>query len=205
MKGLAALLIALMFWVVGLLAFVARVERSTPAPEPERAEAIVALTGNASVRITSAVRLLELEKGERLLVSGVNPQVTRDELQGVSRATRRLYDCCVQLGFDAADTKGNAAETAAWVADRGYQSLIVVTADYHMPRSILEMRGALPGVTLIPYPVATPEVDAHRWWRTNLGARRMIVEYCKYLAVMAREAFLRLGPDEAPSDKASAK
>jgi uncharacterized SAM-binding protein YcdF (DUF218 family) len=205
MKSLAAFLIALMFWVVGLMAFTARVERSTPAPEPEPAQAIVALTGNANIRITSAVRLLELGKGERLLVSGVNPEVTRDELQGVSRATRRLYDCCVQLGFDAADTKGNAAETAAWVADRGYQSLIVVTADYHMPRAILEMRGALPKVALIPYPVATPEVDAYRWWRTNVGARRMIVEYCKYLAVLAREAFLRLGPDEATPAKSGDK
>ena len=206
MKSLAAFLIALMFWAVGLMAFTARIERSTPAPEPERAQAIVALTGNANLRITSAVRLLELGKGERLLVSGVNPDVTRDELQGVSKATRRLYDCCVQLGFDAADTKGNAAETAAWVADRDYRSLIVVTADYHMPRAILEMRGALPRVNLIPYPVATPEVDAHRWWRTNVGARRMIVEYCKYLAVLAREAFLGLGPDEeATAEKVSNK
>ncbi len=196
MKSVAGFLILILFWVVGLLAFTARIERSTPAPEPPEAEAIVALTGNANLRITSAVRLLEEGKGRRLLVSGVNPDVTRAELRGVSRATQRLYDCCVQLGFDAADTKGNAAETAAWVREEGFTSLIVVTADYHMPRAILEMKGALPGVTLIPYPVATPELDAKSWWRTDLGARRMLVEYMKYLAVFAREAFLSLGPDE---------
>jgi uncharacterized SAM-binding protein YcdF (DUF218 family) len=195
-KSVAGFLILILFWVVGLLAFTARIERSTPAPEPPEAEAIVALTGNANLRITSAVRLLEEGKGRRLLVSGVNPDVTRAELRGVSRATQRLYDCCVQLGFDAADTKGNAAETAAWVREEGFTSLIVVTADYHMPRAILEMKGALPGVTLIPYPVATPELDAKSWWRTDLGARRMLVEYMKYLAVFAREAFLSLGPDE---------
>lgn len=206
MKSVAAILIVIMFWVVGLLAFTARIERSTPAPEPPEAEAIVALTGNASIRITAAVRLLEEGKGRRLLVSGVNPEVTRAELRGVSRATQRLYDCCVQLGFDAADTKGNAAETAAWVAEEGFTSLIVVTADYHMPRSLLEMRGALPDVALIPYPVATPEVDAKTWWKTDLGARRILVEYTKYLAVFAREAFLSLGPRDAPKeDEESAK
>lgn len=206
MKSVAAFLILVMFWVVGLLAFTARIERSTPAPEPPEAQAIVSLTGNADIRIISGVRLLEQGKGARLLVSGVNPDVTRAELQGVSKATQRLYDCCVQLGFDAADTKGNAAETAAWVHEKGFTSLIVVTADYHMPRALLEMKGALPGVVLIPYPVATPEVDAKTWWKTDLGARRILVEYMKYLAVFAREAFLSLGPDEAqPSAKGAEK
>lgn len=201
MKSVAAFLILVMFWVVGLLAFAARIERSTPAPEPPEAQAIVSLTGNADIRIIAGVRLLEQGKGARLLVSGVNPDVTRAELQGVSKATQRLYDCCVQLGFDAADTKGNAAETAAWVNQQGFRSLIVVTADYHMPRALLEMKGALPGVAIIPYPVATPEVDAKTWWKTDLGARRILVEYMKYLAVFAREAFLSLGSDDAPAEK----
>jgi len=186
----------LMFWGVGLLAFAERVRSSTPAAEPEPAQAIVSLTGNSSLRITEAVKLLEQGKGKRLLVSGVNPEVTRDDILGVSKATRRLYDCCVQLGFRALDTKGNAAETAAWVKDQGYKSLIVVTADYHMPRAVLEMRSALPGVALTPYPVATDHLVAADWWRTSVGAQRMIIEYSKYLAVLAREAFLSLGPRE---------
>ncbi len=198
MRSVAAFLIAVMFWVVGLLAFTARIERSTPAPPPPQAQAIVALTGNADLRITAAVKLLEEGRAPRLLVSGVNPDVTRPELKAVAKATERLYDCCVQLGFDAADTKGNAAETAAWVNHEGFKSLIVVTADYHMPRALLEMRGALPGVEVIPYPVATAEVDMQGWWRSDIGARRMLMEYTKYLAVLARETFLSLGPDEAP-------
>lgn len=202
MKSVAALLILLMFWVVGLLAFTARIERSTPAPEPPEAEAVVALTGNANVRITAAVKLLEEGKAGRMLVSGVNPDVTRAELRSVSKATQNLYDCCVQLGYDAADTKGNAAETAAWVKDKGFKSLIVVTADYHMPRALLEMKGALPGVAVIPYPVATPEVQPKGWWKREIDARRIVVEYMKYLAVFAREAFLSLGPKDPPKEAA---
>jgi len=201
MKSVALFLILLMVWTVGLLAFAARVDKSTPADDPEPAQAIVALTGNASMRITTGVKLLELNKGKRLLVSGVNKEVRPAELQAVSKATRGVYDCCIDLGYQAADTKGNGAETAAWAKDHRYTDLIVVTADYHMPRALLELRGAMPGVQLTAYPVKTDELDAGHWWRTGKSARRMMIEYSKYLAVMAREAFLKLGPSDknAPS------
>jgi len=200
MKSVALFLIVLMVWTVGLLAFAARVDKSTPPDEPEAAQAIVALTGNATMRITTGVKLLELNKGKRLLVSGVNKEVRPVELQAVSKATRGVYDCCIDLGYEAADTKGNGAETAAWAKAHHYTDLIVVTADYHMPRALLELHGAMPGVELTPYPVKTDELDAGHWWRTGRSAKRMSIEYSKYLAVMAREAFLRLGP----SDKAAA-
>ncbi len=195
MKGLAVILIALMLWAVGLLAFAARVERSTPAAEPAPAEAIVALTGKGALRITSSVKLLELGKGKRLLVSGVNPEVTRPELRAVSKATRGLYDCCVDLGFQAADTKGNARETAAWARAHRFKRIIVVTADYHMPRAMLELKGAMPEAEFIAYPVEA-DIDSSAWWKTGPSARRMTLEYCKYLAILAREGLLSLGPDD---------
>ena len=74
----------------------------------------------------------------------------------------------------------------------------MVTSDYHMPRSILEIRAAMPEATLIEYPVATGLVDVERWWRKGGDARRLIVEYSKYLAILARESFLALGPRDEP-------
>ena len=73
-----------------------------------------------------------------------------------------------------------------------------------MPRSMLELSAAMPGVKLYPYPVRT-DLNAHRWWKTTSSARRMIVEYCKYLAILGREAFLGLGPKtkDAPEAKDS--
>jgi uncharacterized SAM-binding protein YcdF (DUF218 family) len=99
------------------------------------------------------------------------------------------------LGFTALDTLGNAREAAAWARAMDYKSLILVTADYHMPRALIEVRAAMPGVTVTPYPVATPTLDARHWSETTLGARRMISEYSKYLAILAREAVL--GPPKA--------
>ena len=204
MKTLAALLIALMIWGLGLLAFTGRVDQSTPAPEPPISDGVVVLTGASNLRLEAATRLLEDGKGKRLLISGVNREATRADVQSVTRAVKPIYDCCVDLGFSAADTVGNARETAEWAKSKGYKSLIVVTADYHMPRSMLELRATMPDATLHPYPVKT-DLNARRWWKTSLSARRMIVEYCKYLAILGREAFLGLGPKDkaAPAAKAA--
>ena len=133
----------------------------------------------------------------------VNPQASRADIRGVAKATRRLYDCCVDLGFQALDTVGNARETARWARKHDYRSLIVVTSDFHMPRAMLELRAALPEVSFTPYPVRSGELNARRWWRTQDSARRMILEYSKYLAILARESLLRLGPKDHHAEPAA--
>ena len=92
---------------------------------------------------------------------------------------------------------GNARETAEWARSLGYRRLILVTADYHMPRAMLELKAAMPEARIAPYPVATPVLDARHWQSTGDGARRMVLEYCKYLAILARESVLGLGPRQA--------
>jgi uncharacterized SAM-binding protein YcdF (DUF218 family) len=196
-KGLAALLVVGLIWVSGLLAFADRVTRLTPADIPAPADGIVALTGASDLRLEAATDLLESGKGRRLLVSGVNRRASRRDVWGVTGAAKPLFDCCVDLGFTAADTLGNAREAAQWARAMRYRRLILVTADYHMPRAMIELRAALPEATIEPYPVATPVLDARHWAATSLGARRMIVEYSKYLAILAREATLGLGPTKA--------
>jgi uncharacterized SAM-binding protein YcdF (DUF218 family) len=202
MRSIAAFLVLALIWFCGLLAFAGRVQHSTPAPAPERADGIVALTGaNSNQRIGAAMGLLEDGYGKRVLVSGVNRMASREDVRNVSRAVRRLYDCCVDLGFTAADTVGNARETADWAQAMRYRRLIVVTADYHMPRAMLELKAVLrgTGVELQTYPVRTPALQAHDWWRRPGAARLMVVEYCKYLAILGRDAVLGLGPREAPA------
>jgi uncharacterized SAM-binding protein YcdF (DUF218 family) len=200
-KSFAAQLILVMIWFVGLLAFTSRVDQSTPAQEPPVADGVVVLTGASNVRLEQATKLLEAGKGKRLLISGVNREASRDDVLGVTKAVRPIYDCCVDLGYSAADTIGNASESAEWAKAKDYHSLIVVTADYHMPRSMLELHAAMPDVTLHPYPVVTESLNAHRWWKGGTSARRMIVEYCKYLAILGREAFLKLGPQDKADPK----
>jgi len=197
-KVLAALLVVGLIWAAGLLAFAARVERSTPPGDPPDADGVVALTGGSAERILSALQLLEAGKAKRMLISGVSRQVTRGELQTLIGADKPIFDCCVDLGFIATTTAGNAKETADWARGKGYRSLILVTADYHMPRARLELKGAMPGATIYTYPVVTTELRASRWWATPESAERMTVEYSKYLVVLGRETWRGFGFNPAP-------
>ena len=131
----------------------------------------------------------------------INRDISREQLRTASGTVRRLYDCCVDLGFTAADTVGNARETAEWARAMRYRSLIVVTTDYHMPRAMLELRAVLrpPAVTLQSYAVPTASLKSRHWWRSPGAARLMVVEYSKYLAILGREAVLELGPRTTPA------
>ena len=196
MKGLAAGLVALLIFTAGLLAFADRIARETPAPRPSPADGIVTLTGGSGLRLRTGVDLLEAGMGGRLLVSGVNHAVSRNQIWGMTGAAKPLFDCCVDLDFTAADTIGNAREAARWARAMGYQSLILVTADYHMPRAALELRARLPEARIAAYPVATPDLDARHWQDSSLGARRMVFEYLKYLVALGREGLISVSPSD---------
>ena len=79
--------------------------------EPPKADAIVVLTGGPS-RISEGVKLLMQGKGDRLLISGVYSATTRSELAALSPGDEELFKCCVDIGYDARDTIGNADETS---------------------------------------------------------------------------------------------
>ncbi|RZJ06152.1 MAG: YdcF family protein [Brevundimonas sp.] len=192
MKFLTFIAIVALMWLIGLFVFADRVRSYAPAQEPQRADAIVALTGPSAERVNTAIRLLENDKGDRVLISGVNREVRRQELRALTPGSNKLFNCCVDLGFEAEDTLGNAHEIAAWARSKGYDSLIVVTSDYHMPRSLTEIRSAAPGIQLTAYAIETPSLDDSGWWRAAVTARRMTLEYMKYLAALARAGWTRV-------------
>lgn len=175
----AGAFLALALLAAGFMAFSIHVMTMRPDPGA-RGEAIIVLTGGEG-RLAVATELLERRAGSRLLISGVHPDVTPDELRAAMGASGPLFDCCVDLGREAADTTGNAAETAAWVAERGYDRVLIVTSDYHLPRSMLEMRARMPDVELVAFPVHSP-----RPWSDANSARRWLLEYLKFTAVWTR-------------------
>ena len=167
--------------VAGFVAFV----QSLPKPAGaivQPADGIVALTGEGR-RLMPAMDLLEKGLGKRLLITGVNPASKRT-LKSVLHGGP-LFDCCVDLGFAALDTRGNAQEAASWAYRHRYSSLIVVTADYHMPRSLVEFGSEMPGMKLVPYPVPDYANSGFQ------SARRLSGEYFKYLASSVRAFVIR--------------
>lgn len=154
-------------------------------PQPANADAIVALTGGP-FRINDALDLLAAGHGRRLLISGVNPATRPIEISRLVPEHQRLFGCCVDLDYSATNTIGNAVETRRWAAARGFKSLIVVTANFHMPRALLELSHELPGVTLVPYAVVSDRLRVDTWWQNPEVARLLFLEYLKYILAHVR-------------------
>lgn len=171
--------------VVGFVQFTKRVAALGGAEAPQ-ADGIVVLTGGSS-RIEEALKLLQTGKGRRLLISGVNPSTTMSELmrQNGHGAHEEMFDCCVDIGRRALDTEGNAAEAVQWARGHGFDSLTVVTSDYHMPRSMVEFSRQVPGdMRLNPYPIAT--ITRDRILAEPQIVRFLVFEYTKYLLAVGR-------------------
>jgi len=181
---LAAIAFA-MFALGGFLRF-ANSLSTIEVPKQPTAHGIVVLTGG-SQRIQVAVDLLQKNAAGRLLISGVNTSTTIEQLAKVTGAPVSLFETRVDLDHRAANTTGNAHEIAAWAKKNKYEALIVVTSAYHMPRSMTELKYALPeGFGLTPYPVSPEDLDLSSWY-TDFGTIRLLFsEYAKFMLVKFR-------------------
>lgn len=187
---------------LGFVLFANAVMRE-PEVQNVEADGIVVLTGGQT-RIAEAARLLEGGRGQRLLISGVNRNTGRASLLRISGIDERVFNCCVDLGYAALNTVGNADETRRWAEALGYDRLIVVTASYHMPRSIAELARAMPNIELVPHPVAPDGLKHKVWWLDAAAMRLLAAEYVKFLPAAIRLAVARgMAPWHATSVTAS--
>ncbi|KZM51343.1 hypothetical protein OA90_05585 [Labrenzia sp. OB1] len=154
-------------------------------PHTANADAIVVLTGGHA-RVNEAVRLLEEGRANRLLISGVHPGTTREQLAAVTSSRMPLKKSTVELDRVALNTAGNATETASWVRKNGFSSLLVVTSAYHLPRARVELSGALPKVELIAYPVFSKDLKLEEWYREPATIWLLMREYVKYSVARLR-------------------
>jgi uncharacterized SAM-binding protein YcdF (DUF218 family) len=172
-----ALAMVTLVYALGFLWFAAAL------PQPVaggRTDAVVVPTGGAG-RIDRGLAILRKGSAREMLVTGVDREVKPKEFAAEYRVSAQTMQCCVTLGFAAVDTRSNAAETAAWMNERKYRSLRLVTTDWHMRRAARELARTLPGEVAIVRD-AVPS-------RPRLGV--LFLEYNKLLA----SALVQLVPD----------
>lgn len=173
--------------MLGFLVFAASVTRP-PVKSTGAADGIVVLTGGSDRRIEVGLDLLQHGSASRLLISGMNARTSPEDLFRHVRPDLRSAPCCIEFGYAAQDTIGNAAETREWVERHGLRRLIVVTSSYHMPRSLTELSLALPGAELVAHPVLPRIFGQGAWWVRPAAARTLIAEYIKLLPSYLRYA-----------------
>ena len=126
-------------WSLGFCAFMLAL---APPLEGTTTDAIVVPTGGPG-RINRGLDLLRARQGKRMLVTGVAPGVRPVDLEREYGASPALLRCCVDLGAQAVDTRGNAEETAQWVREHQYRTVRLVTSDWHVARARMELSAAL--------------------------------------------------------------
>lgn len=176
-------LTGVLIWAGGLMWFASTLPKNVTDPL-RKTDAIVVLTGGSG-RLEQGFDLIARQRAKKLFVSGVHQGVEVEELLKIFQRSPSGVTCCLTLGR-AVDTVGNAAETGQWMEEQGFRSLRLVTAAYHMPRSLVEFNRVMPSVQIIPNPVFPTNFKQRDWWRWPGSAGLIITEYNKYLVALLR-------------------
>ncbi|MBL8698981.1 MAG: YdcF family protein [Alphaproteobacteria bacterium] len=171
-------------YVAGLVWFAESIPRAI-GDDGSTTDAIVVLTGGVA-RVRTGLELLSQGRARKLFVSGVYRGVDVQELLRAQKQAPEALECCIVLGYSAETTEGNAAETKLWIEKEHYRSLRLVTASYHMPRSLLEFRRALPELRIVPHPVAPEAFRREAWWAWPGTLQLVVSEYHKMIAALLR-------------------
>ncbi len=151
----------LLAWILGFAWF------AILLPQPlgdQKTDAVVVPTGGP-LRIDRGLEALRNKWADRMLISGVDRDVRPAELSAQYPGSVALFDCCVDLGFRAYDTRSNGLETARWAKQRKIGSVRLVTTDWHMRRAEYELRRSLPEGILIYTDAVASKPSLMTLWR----------------------------------------
>ena len=159
---------------------------------------IVILTGGTN-RIKEGFEVIDkLEKKSianlKILVSGTGKGFTKLSLQEQLNVNfdLRLIECCVKLDSVSQDTYSNATETSKWVSENNIEEILLITSNYHIPRSILEFRNKMPNLKILFYPIKPKQHQINKWLKSFETFSLIFIEYCKYIIAYVRIKTLRI-------------
>lgn len=189
-RALLSLIVLCAFlWIGALVAFVHSIPSHTKDADAPT-DAIVVLTGG-DLRVAYGFSKLGEGVAKTLFISGVGQGVKREELlatyaspelrEQLQREPERL-----ELDYNASNTQRNASETAKFIHKRQYRSIRLITAGYHMPRSLLEYKLLMPQVAIIADPVSPEAFRRDRWWQHETTRRIVLSEFHKFWLVRLR-------------------
>ncbi len=166
----------LTLWICGYGGFSLYIIKMPPSTSTELTDVLIVPTGGATYRIKEALALQASGQSNEIFITGVHKDVTVNEIKAM-HVGDKLPDCCITLGHTATTTIENATEAKNWLKDKNFNSVRLITTNYHMPRAYLEFKAQLGDIKIIKHPVkkGTPSEKTGWFWRLSLR------EYNKFI------------------------
>lgn len=176
-KILSILFFIIFIWLLGFALFLKQIA-DEKINLNEKADAIIVLTGSKG-RIDAGLHLLSFDYGKHLFVSGVGQKASLKDISKFLASFSSDYvetlKSSITLGHFADSTEGNAIESMEWIKKNDYKKIILVTSNYHMPRSLWLFKNSMPDIEFIPYPVVN-----------NVNYQQAFLEYNKFLVCLIK-------------------
>lgn len=174
-------------WFIGLLIFTTCIDNYDK--NNEKTDAIVVLTGGKN-RIKEAKKLFNEDFADKMFISGVSKEVSLDDIIKPEEV-KIIYKNKIEIGQEAKNTVENAIEINEWILKNDIKSIRLVTSNYHMPRSLEEIKSKNDDVKIIIHPVFTDNLSKH-WWSSRKTFRFIASEYNKFLFAYIKNGFNNL-------------
>lgn len=183
-RTIGLFIITFVMWLGGLVWFIDDMPQGSPAPQT-KTKAIVVLTGGNN-RISEGLRLLSQKKSPTLMISGVQKGTPLQAVIKASGYQGAVNHRRIALDYNSTTTVENARNVAKWCRQKKISSIRLVTANYHMKRTLIEFNHSLKNVKIIPHAVNPLDSSRNSWCKDYKVFCLYMNEYHKYLGALIR-------------------
>src|SRR6056300_1596168 len=183
---IALLILIITYFLIELLHFKEKIIANEKYPNKINTN-IVILTGGTN-RIKDGFDIINKfdEKSKytiKILVSGTGKGFTKLSLQNKLSPDfdLKLIKCCVELDAISQNTYSNAKQTLKWSIKNNIKEFILITSNYHMPRSILEFKNKMPNIRILTYPIKPRKHEINNWLNSFETFSLIFYEFCKFI------------------------
>ena len=147
------LCIVFVIWIVFLILFFAKTMsyRKNFIQSEKKSYNVVILTGGKH-RISKSFDFLNQNNIKSIFVSGVYPTTQPHHLFPRYKFSKQIP---IILGKKARNTYENALEIKQWQQDTKLDEIVLITSDYHMLRSLYEIKRVNNGLKIIPLAICS--------------------------------------------------